>query len=28
VSGKPGLRRVSASTRGLEPCAICDPLGA
>jgi hypothetical protein len=27
VAGKSGLRKVSASTRGLEPCAICDPLG-
>lgn len=27
VAGKPGLRTVSASARGLTPCAICDPLG-
>jgi hypothetical protein len=28
VSGKPGLRRVSANTRGLEPCGVCNPLDA
>jgi len=28
VAGRSGLRRVSASTRGLEPCAICDPLAS
>lgn len=27
VAGRQKLRRVTASTRGLEPCAICDPLG-
>jgi hypothetical protein len=27
VAGRPGLRRVKARTRGLEPCRICDPLG-
>ena len=27
VAGRQRLRRVTASTRGLEPCAICDPLG-
>lgn len=27
VAGRDRLRRVSAGTRGLEPCAICDPLG-
>ncbi|HYZ91780.1 MAG TPA: hypothetical protein VFA34_05225 [Actinomycetota bacterium] len=26
VAGRQRLRRVTASTRGLEPCAICDPL--
>ena len=28
VTGKSGLRTVSATGRGLKPCAICDPLGA
>jgi hypothetical protein len=28
VAGRPGLRRVAASTRGLKPCTICNPLGA
>lgn len=27
VAGRSNLKRVSAKTRGLEPCAICDPLG-
>lgn len=26
VAGRDRLRRVNAGTRGLEPCAICDPL--
>jgi hypothetical protein len=26
VEGRSGLRKVSAQTRGLEPCRICDPL--
>ncbi len=26
VAGRSGLRRVTSSTRGLEPCAICHPL--
>ncbi len=28
VSGKSGLRKVTAQTRGLEPCGVCDPLDA
>lgn len=27
VAGREKLRRVTAQTRGLEPCRICDPLG-
>jgi len=27
VAGRSGLRRVSASARGMTPCRICDPLG-
>ena len=27
VAGRDKLRRVTATTRGLKPCAICDPLG-
>ena len=27
VAGRQRLRRVTAQTRGLEPCALCDPLG-
>jgi hypothetical protein len=27
VAGRTKLRRVTAKTRGLSPCAICDPLG-
>jgi hypothetical protein len=27
VAGKDGLRRVSAGTKGFDPCKICDPLG-
>ncbi len=27
VAGRDRLRKVTASTRGLEPCGICDPLG-
>jgi hypothetical protein len=26
VAGRDRLRRVTANTRGLEPCGICDPL--
>lgn len=26
VAGRQRLRRVTAQTRGLEPCALCDPL--
>jgi hypothetical protein len=26
VAGKDGLRRVSAGTKGFDPCKICDPL--
>lgn len=28
VAGRQRLRRVTAQTRGLEPCALCDPLGS
>ena len=28
VSGRQRLRRVTAQTRGLEPCALCDPLAS
>lgn len=28
VAGKSGLRRVSATARGMTPCRICDPLGS
>jgi hypothetical protein len=28
VRGRDKLRKVTARTRGLEPCRICDPLGA
>jgi hypothetical protein len=27
VAGRQKLRRVTAQTRGLDPCRICDPLG-
>jgi hypothetical protein len=27
VAGRGNLRRVTAQTKGLEPCRICDPLG-
>lgn len=27
VAGRRNLRKVTASTRGVEPCGICDPLG-
>jgi hypothetical protein len=28
VDGRTGLRKVTPQTRGLEPCRLCDPLGA
>lgn len=28
VAGRSGLRRVSATARGMTPCRICDPLEA
>lgn len=28
IEGRPNLRKVTAGTRGLEPCRICDPLAA
>ena len=28
VSGRSDVRRVTAETKGLEPCRMCDPLGA
>jgi hypothetical protein len=27
VGGKSGLRKVSGSEKGMEPCRICDPVG-
>jgi hypothetical protein len=27
VDGRDNLRKVSASTPGLTPCKLCDPLG-
>jgi hypothetical protein len=27
VDGRDNLRSVTASTKGLTPCKLCDPLG-